>query len=187
MLFGTSLHYKHMQTQRLSMKTTSERQLHQPERQTETSHLTSMDWTPSDSSSTQILFSRGPSMMTGASAGVGASSSEGTAASGLMSDAANAQCRLKVILLGSRLLNIVKEALQANRRRLKTTRCLLISRPVFIYCCLIEAQGATGHLRYWLKLFSIVLTFSYLFPSLCLCCQTAHCSETKLSFQSFST
>lgn len=63
----------------------------------ETSHLTSMDWTPSDSSSMQLLFSRGPSMMTGASAGVAASSSEGTTASALMSDTANTQCHFKEI------------------------------------------------------------------------------------------
>lgn len=42
----------------------------------ETPHLTSMDWTPSDSSSRQLLFSRGPSVMTGGSAGVAASSSK---------------------------------------------------------------------------------------------------------------
>lgn len=69
------------------------------QRQTKTSHLTSMDWTPSDSSSTKLLFSRGPSMMTGASAGVGASS-EVTAPSGIMSDTVNTQRRLKVTLSG---------------------------------------------------------------------------------------
>lgn len=43
-------------------------------------HLTSMDCTPSDSSSTKLLFSRGPSRMTGASAGVGGASSSNRAA-----------------------------------------------------------------------------------------------------------
>lgn len=52
-----------------------------------TSYLTSMDWTPSDSSSKQ-LFSRGPSMMTGVSAGVEVSSSKATGASARVSDAA---------------------------------------------------------------------------------------------------
>lgn len=45
------------------------------------SYLTSMDWTPSDSSSTQLLLSSGPRVMAGASAGVAASSSS-TAAEG---------------------------------------------------------------------------------------------------------
>lgn len=53
-----------------------------------TTYLTSMDWTPSDSSST-LLFSRGPSKMMGASAGVGASSSGATAASARASPAAH--------------------------------------------------------------------------------------------------
>lgn len=57
----------------------------------ETPHLTSIDWTPSDSSSTQRFVSRDPSVMTGASAGDRASSSEGTVRLVLVSDAANTQ------------------------------------------------------------------------------------------------
>lgn len=58
---------------------------------TEEPHLTSMDWTPSDSSSTQFFVSRDPSVMTGPSAGDRASSSEGTMRLALVSDAANTQ------------------------------------------------------------------------------------------------
>lgn len=44
-----------------------------PERPAQTPHLTSMDWTPSDSSS-KALFSRGPSVMAGGSVGIGGAS-----------------------------------------------------------------------------------------------------------------
>lgn len=77
-----------------SMKTVSDKNAREQLSQCllcETPHLTSMDWTPSDSSSTQLFVSRGPSVMRGASAGDRASSSEGTMRLVLVSDAANTQ------------------------------------------------------------------------------------------------